>query len=98
MWPLVTYSNYFEILSTVTFLDSRTGLISGIFLYKSVLLYHYILNNEYTRYYICSAWFLDIVILYVANYWRGKILTNQPIHQILTDQNFAFELCAYIIC
>ena len=40
MWPLVTYSNYFEIVSTVTFLDWQTGLISGMFLFKTVLLYH----------------------------------------------------------
>ena len=26
MWPLVTYSYYFEIVSTVSFLVSRTGL------------------------------------------------------------------------
>ena len=37
MWPLVTYSNRFEIMSTVTFLGSRTELISGIFLYKTVM-------------------------------------------------------------
>ena len=34
MWPLVTYSNYFEVVSTVTFLDSQTELISGMFLFK----------------------------------------------------------------
>ena len=42
MWPLVTYSNYSEIVSNVTFLDSQTRLISGTFLYKTVILYHYI--------------------------------------------------------
>ena len=62
MWPLVMYSNYFEIVSTVTFLDSRTGLISGIFLCKTVILYHHTLYNDYTRYNICSGWFLDILI------------------------------------
>ena len=41
MCPLVTNSNYFKILSTVTFLDSQTELISGIFLFKTVILYHY---------------------------------------------------------
>ena len=41
MWPLVMHSNYFEIASTVTFLDSLTELISGIFLFKTVLLYRY---------------------------------------------------------
>ena len=30
MWPLVMYSNYFEIVSTVIFLDSLTKLISGL--------------------------------------------------------------------
>ena len=43
MWPLVTYSNYFEVVSTVTFLDSLTGIISSKFLFKTVLLYHYTL-------------------------------------------------------
>ena len=37
MWPLVMYSNYFEIVSTVIFLDLRTELISGT--YVSVILY-----------------------------------------------------------
>ena len=41
MWPLVTYSNYLGIMSTVTFLDFQTRLISGMFLYKTVVLYHY---------------------------------------------------------
>ena len=41
MWPLVTYSNYLEIVSTMTFLDSLTELTSGIFLFKTVILYHY---------------------------------------------------------
>ena len=27
-----------------------------------VILYHYTVNNDYTWYYICSAWFLDIII------------------------------------
>ena len=42
MWPFVTYSNYFEMVITVTFLDSQTGLISGTFLFKTVILYHII--------------------------------------------------------
>ena len=47
MWPLVTYSNYFEIVSIVTFLDSQIELISGIFLFKAVILYHlYTINND----------------------------------------------------
>ena len=40
MWPLVTYSNYFEITSTVAFTDGRTG---PKFLFKTVILYHYTL-------------------------------------------------------
>ena len=59
------YYNYSEIVSTVTFLDSRTRLISGMFMFKTVILYHYILytiKNDYTRYNICSTWFLDIVV------------------------------------
>ena len=35
------YSNYFDIVSSVTFLDSQTELISGTFLLKTVILYHY---------------------------------------------------------
>ena len=42
MWPLITYSNCFEIVSTVNFLDSQTGLISDMFVFKTVLLYHFI--------------------------------------------------------
>ena len=40
MWPSVMYSNYFKIVYTVIFLDSRIGHISGIFLFKTVILYH----------------------------------------------------------
>ena len=61
MWPLVTYSNYFEIVSTVTFLRSRIELILDIFLFKTVTLYH-IFIHDYTGYNISSTWFLDIVI------------------------------------
>ena len=64
MWPLVTYSNYFDIVSTVTFLVSQTRLSQGMFLFNTVILYHYTytINNDYARYNICSAWFLDTVI------------------------------------
>ena len=50
MWPLVTYSNYFKIVSTVTFLDCLTKLISGIFLFKTVVLYSYTMYNDNTKY------------------------------------------------
>ena len=69
MWPLVTYSNYFEVVSTVTFLDSRTRIISSKFLFKTVILYHYTIYSDYTRYNICSAWFLDIVISTCYNWF-----------------------------
>ena len=42
MWPLVTYSNYFKIVSTGTFLDLQTKLISGMVLFNTVI------NNDYT--------------------------------------------------
>ena len=57
MWPLVTYSNYFKIVSTVTFLDSQTGLISGTLLYYCII---YTMIQGTAN--IWSAWFLDIVI------------------------------------
>ena len=48
MCPLVMYSNNFKIVTTVTVLaDSRTGLISGIFLFKTVILYHIHYNTRY---------------------------------------------------
>ena len=37
MWPLVTYSNYFEIVCTVTFLDAQTELISGSYVFSLTL-------------------------------------------------------------
>ena len=61
MWPLVMYSNYFEIVSNVTILDSRTGLRYVSVQYCNTVSL-YTINNDYTRYNICSAWFLDIVI------------------------------------
>ena len=33
-----------------------------MFLFKTVILYHYI-NNDYTRYNICSTWFLRIAFV-----------------------------------
>ena len=59
MWPLVTYSNYFKIVSSVTFQTRELGL------FNNVILYHYtikLINNDYARFNICSAWFLDIAI------------------------------------
>ena len=55
MWSLVTYSNYFEIVSTVTFLDCLTKLISGTFLFKTVVLYSYTIYNDYMKYNIFAA-------------------------------------------
>ena len=78
MWPLVMYSDYFEIVSTVTFLDSYIELISGKFLYKTVILYYYIFihYNDYTRYNIC---FLDIVISCLYTNWKTVLpLTSVP--------------------
>ena len=37
MWPLVTYSYHFEIVSTVT---KESGTV-GVFLFNPVILYHY---------------------------------------------------------
>ena len=31
-------------------------------MFNTVILYHYTINNDYTRYNICSTWFLDIRI------------------------------------
>ena len=56
------YSNYFDIVYTVTFVESQTGLIWGKFLFNIVILYHYTINNDYTRYNIFAAPFLNIVI------------------------------------
>ena len=28
-------------------------------MFNTVILYHYTINNDYTRYNICSAWILD---------------------------------------
>ena len=80
MWPLVTYSNYFEIVSTVTFLDSLTGLISGTFLFKTVILYLYTINNDYTRYNIYSTWFLDIVI---STCFYNVCTSQHSIHDVI---------------
>ena len=60
MWPLVTYSNCFKIVSTVAFLVSRT---IGMFVVDTVILYHYTLQIMITQgiaNIICSAWFLEL--------------------------------------
>ena len=54
MWPLVTYSNYFETVSTVT---NQTHFQVDMFAFNTVLLHDY-----YTWYNMCSAWFLEIRI------------------------------------
>ena len=69
MWPLVTYSNYFKIVST------------GLFLFKTVILY-----NDYTRYNICSAWFLDIIIS--TCFKDGQVVAKQ------SDQSFLRKIFA----
>ena len=55
MWPLVTYSYYFGIVSTVT-KEQGTAEVR-MFLFNTVILYY----NQ-GSYNICSTWFLDIVI------------------------------------
>ena len=54
MWPLVTYSNYFETVSTVT---NQTHFQVAIFAFNTVLLYdyYYIIHGI-----ICAAPGLDI--------------------------------------
>ena len=44
MWPLVMYSNCFKIVSTVAFLVLQTTLFLGMFLFNTVILYHYIIK------------------------------------------------------
>ena len=46
MWLLVMYSNYFEIVSTMTFLISQTRLSRGKFVFNAVLPYHYTISND----------------------------------------------------
>ena len=55
MWPLVTYSYYFGVVSIVT-KEPGTAEVR-MFLFNTVILYY----NQ-GSYNICSAWFLDIVI------------------------------------
>ena len=50
---LVTYSNYLEIVSTVS---CKSDLM---FVFNTVILYHYTINTWYN---ISSTWFLDIRI------------------------------------
>ena len=58
MWPLVTYSNYFETVSTVM---NQTHFQVVMFAFNTVLLYDYY-HIICTWYNMCSAWFLDIRI------------------------------------
>ena len=65
MWPLVPYSNFFEIVSTVAFLVLQTRLILCMFVFNTVLatVSLYTINNDYTRCIIFTAsGFLDIRI------------------------------------
>ena len=48
MWPLVTYSNYFEIV-TITFLVSSTRLIRGNFVFNTILLQDVNKNFEFEK-------------------------------------------------
>ena len=44
MWPLVMYSNCFKIVSTMAFLVLQTTLFLGMFMFNTVILYHYIIK------------------------------------------------------
>ena len=49
-------------------------------MFNTVILYHYTINNDYTRYSICSAWFLDIRIyqlVFVILFTSTSDLYNQ---------------------
>ena len=47
MWPLLTYSNYFEIVSTVTFYSREPDSFEvAIFLFNTVLLYSMIIQGK----------------------------------------------------
>ena len=61
MWPLVTYSDCFEIVSTMT---RKPDSFEVCLCFNTVILYHYTINNDYTRYSLIFAapGFLDIVI------------------------------------
>ena len=50
MWPLVKYTNYFEIGSTVTYLSRKPDSFEvHVFVFNTVLLHHYTTyNNDYT--------------------------------------------------
>ena len=54
----------------MNFLDSQKGLIWGMFLFNTVILYN-----------ICSAWFLDIVISTCLG-WKAQIKIDQECNDI----------------
>ena len=59
MWPLVTYSKYFETISIVT---NQTHFQVAMFAFNTVLLYDITSYIIATWYNMSSAWFLDIRI------------------------------------
>ena len=64
MWSLVTYSTYFEIYCT-TVESAKVCLCLVLFntvIINTIIYKIMIINNDYTWYNICSAWFLDIRI------------------------------------
>ena len=95
MWPLVTYSNYFEIVSTVTILHSPTELIPGVFLFKTVIadnlakvvedLYYEPVNTSSTYLFIASICFSLQIYCDFVGYSRIAI---SPILAHLEDLYF----------
>ena len=53
MWPLVMYSNYFEIVS-VTILILRTGLLRGMFQFNTLVIYYNDYKGSAAGYKYCS--------------------------------------------
>ena len=107
MWSLVMYSNYFDIVYTVTFVESQTGLIWGKFLFNIVILYHYTINNDYTRYNIFAAPFFkycNINLLctwwYVCGFFLYKTLCDVSLYISLWSISFSSvtEAFRYLTC
>ena len=67
MWPLLTYSNCFEIVSTMAFLVLRKRLILGMFVFNTVILYYMYIIIQGIIFAVCGFWILEYQLVSLAS-------------------------------
>ena len=67
MWPLLTYSNCFEIVSTMAFLVLQKRLILGMFVFNTVILYYTYIIIQGIIFAVRGFWILEYQLVSLAS-------------------------------